>query len=78
MSRVRPTIRELMQRLIPLKVLSSNILASLHFWQYFLRKIERVQKGLQYHTMNSKDAALNIESLDKKVIADLIADKEYY
>jgi hypothetical protein len=45
-------------------LLSFNFIALLHFWQYFLRKIERVEKRLQDPNMNFKNAALDIESLE--------------
>lgn len=48
-------------------ILSFNFIVLLYFWHYFLGKIERVQKRLQDPTMNFKDAALDIESLEKKL-----------
>ncbi len=47
-------------------ILTFNFLVLLYFWQYVLEKIKRVQKRLQDPTMNFKDAALDIESLENE------------
>jgi hypothetical protein len=45
-------------------ILNFYFLALLHFWHTILGKIDRVQKRLQDPTMNFKDAASDLESLE--------------
>ena len=45
-------------------ILDFNFLVLLHFWHEILGEIDRVQKRLQDPTMNFKDAASDLESLE--------------
>jgi len=47
--------------------LNFNVLALLYFWHTILGKIDCVQKRLQDSTMDFKDAAADLESLEKNL-----------
>ena len=46
-------------------ILKFNFIVLLHFWNNILGKVNRVQKQLQDPTMNFKDAASDMEMLEK-------------
>ena len=54
------------ERLLPC-ILDFNFLVLLYFWNTILRKIDRVQKRLQDPTMNFKDAASDLDALEKNI-----------
>ena len=49
-------------------VLNFNFIVLLHFWNVILGKIDRVQKRLQDPTINFKEAATDIESLEQEFV----------
>ncbi len=49
-------------------ILNFNFLVLLHFWNIILGKIDRVQKRLQDPTMNFKEAASDLESLEQELV----------
>jgi hypothetical protein len=49
-------------------ILNFNFIVLLHFWNVILGKIDRVQKRLQDPTMNFKEAATDIESLEQEFV----------
>lgn len=49
-------------------ILNFNFTVLLHFWNVILGKIDRVQKRLQDPTMNFKEAATDIESLEQEFV----------
>ena len=49
-------------------ILKLNFLVLLQFWNTVLEKIDRVQKRLQDPTMNFKEAATDIESLEQEFV----------
>lgn len=48
-------------------VLNFNFVVLLHFWNAILWKIDGVQKRLQDPSMNFKEAAAELESLEQEV-----------
>ena len=49
-------------------ILNLNFLVLIHFWNIILWKIDRVQKWLQNHTVNFKEAASALESLESEIV----------
>lgn len=49
-------------------VLNFNFIVLLHFWNVILGNIDRVQKRLQDPTMNFKEAATDLESLEHEFV----------
>ena len=49
-------------------ILKFNFIVLLQFWNTVLGKIDRVQKRLQDSTMNFKEAATDIESLEQEFV----------
>ena len=49
-------------------ILNFNFLVSLHLWNIILGIIDRVYKRLQDSTMNFKEAATDLESLELELV----------
>ena len=49
-------------------ILNFNFLFLLHFWHIILGKIDCVQKRLQNPTVNFKEAASDLESLESEIV----------
>ena len=49
-------------------ILNFKFLVLLNFWNIILGKIDRVQKRLQNPTVNFKEAASDLESLEQEIV----------
>lgn len=66
-STMTPETRSGAQQLLAC-ILNFNFIVLLHFWNVVLGKIDRAQKRLQDPTINFKEAATDIESLEQEFI----------